>query len=97
MKKKKKSKTNYRKKKSPTTKPGGPKTRFALKTPEHFQELVALSTKQASENAELGSCWFSDSGGADQCVPLTEDECKSRGGTWTPGPCPNAFLAKGMA
>jgi hypothetical protein len=90
---KKKDKKVPRKKVS-IARAASPKTRFTLKTAAEFQELVVLSTKLKSEGAELGACWFSDSGNPDQCVPLTEAECKNQGGTWTPGECPNTFLVK---
>lgn len=94
MAKKKKSKKVYQKKKASVARATLPKTRFAVKTPAEFQGLLALSTKLRSEGAPLGACWFSDPGNPDQCVPLTEEECKSQGGTWTPGDCPNSFLRK---
>ena len=83
------TKKAYTKRKASVAKVALPETRFSLKTPAEFQEMLALSTKLESEGAQVGACWFSDSGGTDQCVPLTEEECRSRGGTWTPGPCPN--------
>lgn len=87
---KKKSRKIYQKKKASVEKAASLKTRFVVKTAAEFQELFALSTKQRSEGAPVGQCWFSDPGNPDQCVPLTEEECKSQGGTWTPGDCPNS-------
>jgi hypothetical protein len=52
-------------------------------------EVRALSETALSASSPTGACWFQDSGGADFCVPLRQDVCKSRGGVWTPGPCPN--------
>lgn len=77
------------KKKRTATKIASPKTRFRLKSDSELLDLRALSAQASDQRAEIGACWFSDSGGADQCVQLPEDVCKSRGGVWTPGPCPN--------
>ncbi len=70
------------------------KARFKMKDHSELRELMALSIQPETQRSEIGACWFTDSGGADQCVQLPEDVCKSRGGVWTPGPCPNAFLLK---
>jgi len=65
------------------------KASFEVKDQHEIRNLTATSNQIENQKAEIGACWFTDSGGADQCVQLPEDVCKSRGGVWTPGPCPN--------
>jgi hypothetical protein len=84
----KKNKKN-KKKKASGARTTSPK-KFAVKGAARFQELLAPSTKPRSEGAELGQCWFPDPPNPDSCRPLTEEECKSEGGRWNPGDCPNA-------
>jgi hypothetical protein len=52
-------------------------------------EMKGLSAAAISAGTPVGACWFQDSGGSDQCIPLPQEVCKNRGGVWTPGPCPN--------
>jgi hypothetical protein len=56
------------------------------------EELQVLSKKFAAtiSAAVAGACYFKDpSGGPDQCVPATQQDCKDEGGAWSPGNCPN--------
>ncbi len=87
---KKKNKKVSRKKKVSGARATSPKTRFAVKGAAKFQELLASSTKPRSEGAEVGQCWFPDPPNPDFCLPRTEEECKSEGGRWNPGDCPNS-------
>lgn len=55
-------------------------------------ELQVLRKKFAAtiSAAVAGACYFKDpSGGPDQCVPATQQDCKDEGGAWSPGNCPN--------
>jgi len=56
------------------------------------EELQVLRKKFAAtiSAAVAGACYFKDpSGGPDQCVPATQQDCKDEGGAWSPGNCPN--------
>jgi len=56
------------------------------------EELQVLRKKFAASisAAVAGACYFKDpSGGPDQCVPATQEDCKDEGGAWSPGNCPN--------
>jgi hypothetical protein len=85
----KKKNKKVHKKKASGARAASPKIRFKVKGAAKFQEL-ASSTKLRSETAEVGQCWFPDPPNPDFCRPLTEEECKSEGGKWTPGDCPNS-------
>jgi hypothetical protein len=71
----------------------GTKKSFAVKAmvTKGFEELQALRIKFAtsiSAGVTGGACYFKDpSGGPDQCIPATEEDCKSEGGAWSPGNC----------
>lgn len=86
---KKKNKKVFQKKKVSGARATSPK-KLAVKEAAKFQELLASSTKPRSEGADVGQCWFPDPPNRDFCRPLTEEECKSEGGRWTPGDCPNS-------
>ena len=56
------------------------------------EELDSLRTRFAAtiSGGGAGACFFKDpSGGPDQCIPATQDDCKSEGGVWSPGNCPS--------
>jgi hypothetical protein len=91
------SKKNTARKKTKTLKLGtaGTKKSFAVKAKvmKSSEELLALRSKFAasiSVGVAGGACYFKDpSGGPDQCIPATEEDCKSEGGVWSPGNCRN--------
>ena len=67
---------------------------FAIKAgvTKSREELEALRRKFAAtiSASAAGACFFMDpSGGPDQCIPATQDDCKSEGGVWSPGNCPS--------
>jgi hypothetical protein len=60
------------------------------KNSEELQALRAKFARSISAGVVSGACYFKDpSGGPDQCIRATQDDCKSEGGAWSPGNCPN--------
>ena len=87
----KKSKRATRDNKASTRRPSAKTTSLAkaatVKTAEELQELKRLSAMAIGKRLSVGACWFGFSGGRDQCVPLTEEDCLKQGGVWVGGAC----------
>ncbi len=66
----------------------------ATKTEEELKELrkkaLASPKSQAVGGGGTVACWFKDSGGADQCIPMdSAASCTAAGGVPVSGNCPN--------
>jgi len=60
-----------------------------VKTQAEFEEMHALGAQARVSGVAVVACWFTDSGGTDQCVELPADVCSTRGGRPEDPPCPN--------
>jgi hypothetical protein len=87
MKKARKSQKTSRARRGPSTVSLIGKAKV-MKTPEELEVLRKRFARRLAAGA-AGACFFKDpSGGPDQCIPATQEDCKSEGGVWSPGNCP---------
>jgi hypothetical protein len=90
---------SIRKKKSSTTakvaaKPTARTRAKVAKTPEEMEGLRRKFAASIAASA-AGACYFKDpSGGPDQCIPATHEDCQSEGGQWSPGNCSQAAVMR---
>ena len=78
-----------KKNKAVTKKPFAVKAKV-MKSSEELLTLRRQFAASISAGLAGGACYFKDpSGGPDQCIPATEEDCKSEGGVWSPGNCRN--------